>query len=117
MGRTIFEIMTFSFCVMDEINNWFKRLGLQFLALQLCSACQTMEPPTLRPVPRLFLATCGRSFIAEQRTRCQTVHERDCGQYRKTGGDDGMHDEHQPMPGRCIRAFDGEFECPPGVRA
>ena len=45
MGRTIFEIMTFSFCVMDEINNWFKRLGLQFLALQLCSACQTMEPP------------------------------------------------------------------------
>ena len=71
----------------------------------------------LRPEPRLFLATCGRSFLAEQLTRGQAVHERDCSQYRKAGGDDGMHDEHQPMPGRCIRAFDGELECPPGVRA
>ena len=32
-------------------------------------------------------------------------------------GDDRMHDEHQPMPGRCTRAFDGALECTLGVRA
>ena len=55
---------------------------------------QILQYPILRPEPRLFLATCGRSFIAEQRTGCQTVHERDCSQYRKADGNDRMHAEH-----------------------
>lgn len=27
-------------------------------------------------------------------------------QHDKTGSNDRMHDKHQPMPGRCIGAFD-----------
>ena len=32
-------------------------------------------------------------------------------------GDDRMHDEREPLPERCVRAFNGALECPAGVRA
>ena len=32
------------------------------------------------------------------------------GQRDQTGGYDRMHDEYQPMPRRCIRAFDGALD-------
>ena len=60
----------------------------------------------LRPEPRLFLATCGCSFIAEQRTRCQTVHERNCSQYGKTDGDNEVSEQFQPFAGLEGRILD-----------
>ncbi|HQU80000.1 MAG TPA: hypothetical protein PLU47_11105, partial [Azonexus sp.] len=60
---------------------------------------------SIRPEPLLFLATCGRSFISEQRTRCQTVQERDCSQHDQADGDDRMRDEYKPMPGGRVRPF------------
>jgi hypothetical protein len=60
----------------------------------------------LQPEPWLFLATCGFSFIAEQRTRCQTVHERDCSQYGEADGDGEVSEQHQSFAGLEGRILD-----------
>ena len=64
----------------------------------------------LRPIPWLFATGWRGVFLGLYRPERQAIVDGDGDQRNQADGDDRMHDEHQPMPERCIRAFDGALD-------
>jgi len=60
----------------------------------------------LRPKPLLFATGLRCIALGQCRSQGQAVMNGNDGQRDQTGGYDRMHDEYEPMPRRCIRAFD-----------
>ena len=67
--------------------------------------------PDLRPKTWLFAAGLRGIFLGLYRPERQAIVDGDSDQRNQTDGGNRMHEEHQPMPRRCIRAFDGALEC------
>ena len=64
----------------------------------------------LRPIPWLFATGLRGVLLGLYRPERQAIVDGDGDKGDQADGNDRMHDEHQPMPRRCIRAFDGALD-------
>ena len=55
--------------------------------------------------PWLFATGLGGVFLGQGRPESQTVVDGEDDKHDQTDRYERMHDEHQPMPGRCVRPF------------
>mgnify|MGYP003449191266 FL=1 len=70
----------------------------------------TQDMKNLRPIPWLFATGLRGVLLGLYRPERQAIVDGDGDKRNQADGDDRMHDKREPMPGRCIRAFDGALD-------